>query len=527
MSWIQRVVEAVIFGQGSKIVRTGPIEISPSLHQHFKSGQEVIARELEPFTKVDLKNPIQVVNSLTKYLEDKVVSKTSTYLHVPHNIQKRLNKIVYKWLHGLTGEEFISISAIRGDTSFNAWQMQNSLNSIIARGYHGDGYIATGTQYILAVPRLREMIQAQDPQIAAYLPEKLFVHARVQTQADNRPVGQREREIFKVSSKGDPVYWIQLFFGMLVKTEGIKIEDATTYPQYIKYPSRETDSSVPDAIYTDPDLLISMSLYESPTKHYLHERILDSYWKEAGMVSLYNAYYVPNSWRPITKHRCETINLDSPYKGAELELIEEWNLFMQKKIPITVLLQGRPGSGKTTLVKTALKIFHAEGKRVLITNIQVLETLETQDWFDVLASLDPDVLWIDDIDRMQPDSMDKTLGKIDRNNYKIPLTIFTANNYKKLPQALYRPDRIDYIYKIDVKEGQVDEVMLEEVLRRVGVDISSLSLDNIEDMRQLCRGRTPAEMLKYARRGVVLGFDKLKSAYDLNVYMTDELEEPK
>jgi hypothetical protein len=134
----------------------------------------------------------------------------------------------------------------------------------------------------------------------------------------------------------------------------------------------------------------------------------------------------------------------------------------------------------------------------------------------------PDVVWVDDIDRVDRNDLSTSLVRIDRNHYKVPLTLFTSNSLKRIPPAFYRTDRIDYIYQIQITDDSL-RLMMSNLLAREGVSVPELTADQFDELLKLSTNGTAADMLKYIRRGKILGWDRMTCPFDQGVrVMSDE-----
>jgi tRNA A37 threonylcarbamoyladenosine biosynthesis protein TsaE len=388
------------------------------------------------------------------------------------------------------------------------------------------GACADGNDFIITIPEVAELLSSH-PDIKQNLPEDVFCIVRIIS-----PFSDYGADYRSVIANGGG--FVQILPCKLIKKEAnFRALDPLTYPKEITWPPTKTTitEDLESFVCLDPfAFLVKADLIKNKRKGIL-EKLRDHVWSQGGsdyfICYLSNVYRSEGTWRPMYSVGFGNLgNNHHDYKGPELELIQEWEAYFDKKIPLTVLLQGRPGSGKTTLVKTAISHFHKKlKKRTLTMHSTSFTDLTTHEFHNLIDAYAPDILWIEDIDRIPQADLELCLSKIDRQEYEVPLTIFTSNNYKKLPQALYRPDRIDYIYKIDVVEGKISDEVLESALKRVNLTLKDLTEDHLDALRSRCRGCTPAEVLKYVRRGYVLGFDNLTSSYDLDVHMKDELEE--
>lgn len=139
-------------------------------------------------------------------------------------------------------------------------------------------------------------------------------------------------------------------------------------------------------------------------------------------------------------------NLGIPhFSQPVINLLQEaWTLAESRKGMVRVLIQGSPGTGKTQSILNAC----AQGGWHL---------LECGDWEGLATgvhTLNPyfDVYCLDDIERdLTPAKISTLLRALDRDHYtdRPSLLILTSNNIQKIPAAVRRPGRIDFVLDMD------------------------------------------------------------------------------
>ncbi|MBA2662633.1 MAG: ATP-binding protein [Bradymonadaceae bacterium] len=167
------------------------------------------------------------------------------------------------------------------------------------------------------------------------------------------------------------------------------------------------------------------------------------------------------------------------YEGSLLGLIAQWKAFREAGIRRNVLLQGRPGTGKSTFC------FHAArelSKRTLMLTADFCSEVRVTDWALILSVLRPEMVIVDDIDRVGGHGFEAKLRMFEEGYCDIPFVLFTSNDHTKLPQAMRRPGRIDQIIKVDEPDERVRRRIIGEMAVRVGVEIPNGEWVRLENM---------------------------------------------
>lgn len=207
------------------------------------------------------------------------------------------------------------------------------------------------------------------------------------------------------------------------------------------------------------------------------------------------------------------------YIGALEERIDEWKKFRAAHIRRNVLLQGKPGCGKSTLCLHAASVL---SQRTALITSKVFEECTLSEWRTLLDLLQPEMLILDDIDRVGPNVLGTKLETIEEKNCDIPFIMFTSNDIEQIPQAFRRPGRIDQILVVDEPSEVARRLMLERFAQQLQVKIPQEKWD---DLLNIVLSQSGAHALEAIKRGKVLGWDHPLSTADITFKSAKEESE--
>lgn len=136
--------------------------------------------------------------------------------------------------------------------------------------------------------------------------------------------------------------------------------------------------------------------------------------------------------------------------------------FLAKSVPRTMVLDGEPGTGKTTAVGYLARKLNF---RTAILSADEFLNQSTPnglgDWIcagmELVETLKPDVLIVNDIDRLEAEDQLVLLDVFDNAKLYTKLVFVTTNHYRKLLEPVRRPGRLDDVISVpglDLKELQ-------------------------------------------------------------------------
>jgi SpoVK/Ycf46/Vps4 family AAA+-type ATPase len=191
------------------------------------------------------------------------------------------------------------------------------------------------------------------------------------------------------------------------------------------------------------------------------------------------------------------------YFGQRRAYIDRWRRFMEAGRRRCVLLQGPPGVGKTTLFHQASRELSS---RVVMLESDAFERIRPAEWVSLIELVDPEVLIVDDVDRVREQELSSKLSFLEEGECSVPLTLLTCNDPDKLPEAMKRPGRIDQTISFDAPGETRRKKLIVSLAERESVDIPDGWLDILDEVY---REQSPAHVRELLRRADVLGWDAI------------------
>lgn len=154
------------------------------------------------------------------------------------------------------------------------------------------------------------------------------------------------------------------------------------------------------------------------------------------------------------------------YRGEMLDYIRGLRKFADEGHRRVVILQGKPGTGKSTLCNTIAKEFD---ERTLVVTNTVIQTVDRDDWELLMDVVQPYLVIVDDIDRVGSRRLEQSLPLFEDGYYDVPITLFTTNDHHKIPDAFRRPGRVDVIRMMPTPSEQVQREVVEKFVKDIGI----------------------------------------------------------
>jgi len=138
------------------------------------------------------------------------------------------------------------------------------------------------------------------------------------------------------------------------------------------------------------------------------------------------------------------------YQGPLVTYIEQWRSFGEQDLRRNVLVQGKPGTGKTTFCYyTASQL----SKRTLVLTHKFSNIASESQWKQLIDVTKPTLVVVNDIDRLGKQTLGSRLRMFEEGYCDIPFVLFTSNDIDKFPAAMLRPGRIDQKIVVSEPDG--------------------------------------------------------------------------
>lgn len=192
------------------------------------------------------------------------------------------------------------------------------------------------------------------------------------------------------------------------------------------------------------------------------------------------------------------------YDGSAICHQDFWLEMIKKRRKHHVILYGKPGCGKSTLVKDfiwrhKLTAIYIESKNV-----------RTEIWRATHSHAD--LIVIEDVERLTaPEDIATLLAALEHTpqaslwDWEPPLIIMTANDPSKLPEAVGRCGRMDQIIHVESNDVEDHQAQMRSLAERVGLNPDELESRHVDEVMRILSKYTPAYAEQYLVRLAAYG----------------------
>lgn len=525
MNKLYTVAAGVAIAQLSKVVVNG-IELSPDMYEAYRSKMEKIERVVNDLADIDTTKPMTIAHTAHKFVASRIRKS-----HDPKRRSKppfltvaQIDSILKEGIKrtkavGLpAGDQLHKLTFVRSranDSPVGQFAALHPPSSVIIGGLDPQEASALGMHNMYVVYRTYPLSVFGEPPADPDSEETVLERMKAQKFSITRvTVVHLENKVdVDLMRNADPAG----FWAPRTGDDSIPERRSVVFDEFFSYlPEDELIREFRSTIWAELGHITYLGCFDANYSLLLNYGVL-----------LFSLQGNSEKAAPTASTSPTMTPLVVPEKkrrfvGPHLEMVDDWRAYMQAGVPLTVLLVGRPGGGKTTFMYTAIEKLKT-GRVLHIGNEQFAE-LSMNAWRTMLRMLEPDIVVIEDIDRVPREKLSLSLNKIDRQQYRVPLTIMSANDRNRMPPAFTRPGRIDNVVLVDASlSGVVSNI--QTIMERMGKDPAEVPPDRIEALAARMEGRTPAEIEKHVVRAIVLGWDRDPCKYDLDVVTGEDAEE--
>lgn len=265
----------------------------------------------------------------------------------------------------------------------------------------------------------------------------------------------RDSNEFFHSANDDPEGWVQVgeIYGKYIAKHVVNTAPVIGYSTEL-YPVQVGQIDKFDVAFSGKNASdLTRFFVRRKDYHTFLKKLCEYFWNDLGT----NFVHYTGKLQP------DELDIDDSLITPQVEkLRDRVQRFIDNGQHRSYLIEGVPGSGKSTAVKMVAKMLNMRTMRLDFTALDTLNYLNIR---NVLSTIRPEVIIIDDMDRSRDNSIPIPL--IEEWREHTDVIFVTVNHMTAMADAMLRPGRLDDHVRFDT----TDEETVKEILEGEDLDL--------------------------------------------------------
>lgn len=202
---------------------------------------------------------------------------------------------------------------------------------------------------------------------------------------------------------------------------------------------------------------------------------------------------------------------DKKHEGTEYQTHKAmWSNQIARHRPYNVMLYGKPGCGKSSLLRSW---FYENDLRVF--TIKAHDLVAAIEEIQEISKAAPDVILVEDIDRLPESEANRLLAFFEHDQEQDfewgwkwkPMIFTTCNHPSKVPDAIWRPGRVDQIVEVASPNKEEFYKILDAMALGLGLDSVWIKSKHKDLLNEIYETQTIAHLEQLLQRLYQFGID--------------------